>query len=65
MEKKEMTLEDMIAELEEFYESAGFEDYYERVLKNMSEDKIREYYSETFKEEDRELENWEREYKGE
>ena len=60
-----MTLEDMIAELEEFYESAGFEDYYERVLKNMSEDKIREYYSETFKEEDRELENWEREYKGE
>ena len=60
-----MTLEDMIAELEEFYESAGFEDYYERVLKNMSEDKIREYYADTFKEEDRELENWEREYKGE
>ena len=24
-----MTLEDMIAELEEFYESAGFEDYYD------------------------------------
>ena len=60
-----MTLEDMIAELEEFYESAGFEDYYERVLKNMSEDKIREYYAETFKEEDREFENWEKEYKGE
>ena len=60
-----MNLDDMIAELEEFYECAGFEDYYERVLKNMSEEKIRAYYAETFKEEDRELENWEREYRGE
>ena len=60
-----MTIEEMIDELEEFYECAGFADFYERVLKNMSEENIRAYYAETFKEEDIELENWEREYRGE
>ena len=60
-----MTINDMIDELEDFYESAGFENFYERVLKNMSEEKIKEYYKETFKKVDIEFENWEREYRGE
>ena len=37
-----MTINDMIDELEDFYESAGFADFYERILKNMSEEKIKE-----------------------
>ena len=60
-----MTINDMIDELEDFYESAGFADFYERILKNMSEEKIKEYYKKTFKEIDIEFENWEREYRGE
>ncbi|MBQ7076920.1 MAG: hypothetical protein IJM91_02155 [Lachnospiraceae bacterium] len=41
-------LDDMIAELEEYYEAAGFADYYNRVLKDMSEEEIRKYFHETF-----------------
>lgn len=57
---KELTLEEMIDELVEFYECAGLEDYYERVLKNMDESAIRKHYEETFAEEDMVLEVWER-----
>jgi hypothetical protein len=56
---KNLTLEEMIDELVEFYECAGFEDYYERVLKNMDELAIRKHYEETFAEEDMILEAWE------
>ena len=54
----------MIGELEEFYECAGFENYYERVLKNTSDSEIKEHYDKTFKEEDRELVDWERQHHG-
>ena len=47
---QEHTLDEMVDELAEFYESAGFEDYYERVLKNMDEPAIRRHYAETFAE---------------
>ena len=56
---KNLTLEEMIDELVEFYECAGFEDYYERGLKNMDEAAIRQHYEETFTEEDMILEAWE------
>ena len=58
-------LQDMIEELEEFYECAGFEDFYERCLKGKTEEEILQYYTETFKEDDHELEMWERSYHGE
>ena len=63
--EKEKTIDEIIDELTEFYETAGFENYYERVLQNMSEESIREHYQETFKEEDQELIDWERRYKNE
>ena len=56
---KNITLEEMIGELVEFYECAGLEDYYERVLKNLDESAIRRHYEETFTEEDMVLEAWE------
>lgn len=47
----------MIEEIEEYYEFAGFEDYYNRVLKYMSEQQILKHYKDTFdNEEDQELE---------
>lgn len=39
-----MTREEMEEELEQFYEAAGFADYYERVLKNQTDEKIKEMY---------------------
>ena len=63
--EKEKTLDEIIDELTEFYETAGFENYYERVLEKMNEENIRKHYKETFKEEDRELIDWERRYKNE
>lgn len=47
-EGKATTIEDMIADLEEYYECAGFVDFYERVLKDMSEEQIKKYYEKTF-----------------
>lgn len=44
-----MTIEDMIDELEQNYEAAGFENYYERVLKNASEEQIRKMYDDYVK----------------
>ena len=55
-----VSVEDMISELEEYYECAGFADFYERVLKDMSEEQIRKYYDDTFHNiPDHELEMWE------
>lgn len=60
-----MTMEEMLDELEEYYECAGFENFYERVLKELSEESIREYYRSTFEQqEDPEREAWERSYLG-
>ena len=39
--EKEKTIDEIIDELTEFYETAGFENYYERVLQNMSEERRR------------------------
>ena len=39
-----MTKEEMTEELEQFYEAAGFVNYYERVLKDKTEDQIKEMY---------------------
>lgn len=58
-------VEEMISDLEEYYEAAGFSDFYERVLSTMDEDQVREYYHDTFEiEEDIEFEDWERRYNG-
>lgn len=46
-----MDIQDMLAELEEYYETAGFADFYERVLKDLSDEQIIEMYKETFSEE--------------
>ena len=57
---------EMTADLEEYYEAAGFADFYERVLSKMDEDQVRKYYHDTFEvEEDHEFEEWERRYNGE
>ena len=57
---------EMTADLEEYYEAAGFADFYERVLSKMDENQVRKYYHDTFEvEEDHELEEWERRYNGE
>lgn len=46
--EEEFTLDDMVSELEEFYENAGFADYYEKVLKHMTEAQIRDSFHGTF-----------------
>ena len=43
-----MTIEEMIEELELYYEAAGFADIHERELKHKTEDEIRELYHVTF-----------------
>lgn len=48
LEEEPLSLDFMISELEEFYECAGFEDYYERVLKNMNKEQITQHYKDTF-----------------
>jgi succinate dehydrogenase flavin-adding protein (antitoxin of CptAB toxin-antitoxin module) len=55
-----MNIEDMRYELEDFFEAAGFSDFYERVLKNMTDEQIIASYNEIFSAEDPELEKWER-----
>ena len=45
-----MSIEDMIEDLEQYYESAGFSDYYQRELKNKTTDEIRKLYKTTFDE---------------
>lgn len=39
-----MTIEEMTEELEQFYEAAGFANYYERVLKDKPKEQIKEMY---------------------
>lgn len=48
-----MDIQDMLAELEEYYETAGFADFYERVLKDLSDEQIEEMYLETFQDSER------------
>ena len=48
MEKIE--LRDMVAELEEYFECAGFANVYEKKLKEMSEVEIQELYNKVFEE---------------
>lgn len=50
MQKGDVSIKDMIEDLEQYYEAAGFSDYYERELKGKTEDEIREIYRVTFKE---------------
>ena len=55
-----MSVEDMRDELEDFFEAAGFADFYDRVLKDMTDEQIIASYNEIFSAEDPELEKWER-----
>ena len=50
--QEDMSIEDMIEDLEQYYESAGFSDFYQRELKNKTPDEIRELYRTTFDEND-------------
>ena len=50
--REEMAIEDMIEDLEQYYESAGFSDFYQRELKNKTPDEIRELFWTTFDEDD-------------
>ena len=50
--QKEISIEDMIEDLEQYYESAGFSDFYRRELKNKTSEEIRELYRSTFDEND-------------
>lgn len=51
---------EMMNDLEEYYEAAGFADFHKNVLSTMDEAEIQVYYHETFEtEEDREREEWE------
>lgn len=43
-----MCIEDMRAELIEYYECAGFSDFYNRVLKHKTKEEIVVMYKETF-----------------
>ena len=50
--RDEISIDNMIEDLEQYYESAGFSDFYQRVLKNKTPDEIRELFRTTFDEED-------------
>ena len=39
---------EMISCLEQYYEAAGFADYYNRVLVDMSEEEVKAHFEETF-----------------
>ena len=56
-ENNELSIDDMISCLEEYYESAGFEDFYDRMLKGKSEEVIREMYLELKRTEDASMED--------
>jgi len=47
---KEMDIEEMLEELEMYYEAAGFKDIFNEELKYKTEDEIRELYRATFEE---------------
>ena len=48
--QEELSIENMIEDLEQYYESAGFTDFYQRELKNKTLEEIRELYRITFEE---------------
>lgn len=50
--RDEMSIEEMIEDLEQYYEAAGFTDFYQRELKNKTPDEIRGLYRTTFDEND-------------
>ncbi len=50
--QQKMTIEDMKQEISECLETAGYADYYERVMKNKTEEETLEMYVETFASED-------------
>ena len=51
---------EMMNDLEEYYEAAGFAAFHKNVLSTMDEAEIQAYYHETFEtEEDGEREEWE------
>ena len=47
-----MCKEEMMDVLEQYYEAAGFADFYNKVLKNMSEEESEKLYNKTISEED-------------
>lgn len=49
----------MRCELAEYYEAAGFENYYDRVLKHKTNDEIIEMYKDVFGEEETQGETFE------
>lgn len=49
MKDDDMLLEDLVEDLVQYYEAAGFTDFHERVVKGMSEAEIRKLHAETFK----------------
>lgn len=46
-----LTVDEMTEALEQYYEAAGFADFYNRELKGKSEDEIRQMYLKTFSDE--------------
>lgn len=44
-----MCKEEMMDDLEEFYEAAGFADFHNRVLKDMDEEEIKQIHNDTYK----------------
>ena len=45
---EEMSIDNMVEDLEQYYEATGFTDFYQQELKNKTEDEIRELYRSTF-----------------
>ncbi len=43
-----ISINNLVDDLETFYETAGFADYYDRVLSDMSDEEIREFHKLTF-----------------
>ena len=54
-----MYIEDMRDELAEYYECAGFDNYYDRVLKHKTNDEIIEMYKDAFGEDEIQDEDFE------
>lgn len=44
-----MCKEAMMDDLEEFYEAAGFEEFHNKVLKEMNEEEIEQLHSDTYR----------------
>lgn len=44
-----MCKEEMMDDLEEFYEAAGFADFHDKVLKDMNEEEIEQIHNDTYR----------------